>query len=97
MLSNKPQKLQRILLDFANGRIKGEDIFNDGGHGAFYLMPHHAKEQKLSAEKVGMFTVTGPNRSIMSEVKIPFHYSSPAGDVMMTGTMGLVRATLRKI
>jgi uncharacterized protein (DUF1786 family) len=97
MLSNKPQKLERILRDFANGRINGEDIFNDGGHGAFYLVPPHDRERKPSEEKIGMFTVTGPNRSIMSDVKIPFHYASPAGDVMMTGTMGLVRATLRKI
>jgi len=97
MLSNKPQKLERILLDFANGRIKGEDIFNDGGHGAFYLKPAHGKEERLPIKKVGIFTVTGPSRSITNGLKIPIHSAAPAGDVMMTGTMGLIRAALRKI
>jgi len=97
MLSNNPQKLERILVDFADGRIKGEDIFNDGGHGAFYLKPAHGKEERLSVKRIGIFTVTGPNRSITSNLKIPIYLAAPAGDVMMTGTMGLIRATLRKI
>jgi uncharacterized protein (DUF1786 family) len=97
MLSSSPQKLEQQLLDFANGRIKSEDIFNDGGHGAFYLKSDTGKKQRPSVKGIGMFTVTGPNRSMVSGLKIPFHFAAPGGDVMMTGTTGLIRATLRKL
>lgn len=97
MLRNKPKKLESMLVAFADGKIKGEDIFKDGGHGAFYLTADQSKEEKLSVKKVGIFAVTGPNRSIANDLKIPIHFAAPAGDVMMTGTMGLIRAVLRKL
>jgi uncharacterized protein (DUF1786 family) len=91
----KPSKLGELLLDFANGKTKGENIFVDGGHGAFYLGKD--EKEKFSAEKIGTFAVTGPNRSIADNIGVPIHFASPAGDVMMTGTMGLIKATLRKL
>jgi uncharacterized protein (DUF1786 family) len=97
MLRYKPKKLQKLLLDFSAGRIKGEDIFKDGGHGAFYLDAGKIKREFPSAHRVDMFTVTGPNRSIAGGIGKPIHIAAPAGDVMMTGTMGLVRAVLRRI
>jgi uncharacterized protein (DUF1786 family) len=97
MLGSRSQKLEQQLLDFANGRIKSEDVFNDGGHGAFYLKPATGKKERPFAKGIGMFTVTGPNRSMVSGLKIPFHFAAPGGDVMMTGTIGLVRATQRKL
>jgi uncharacterized protein (DUF1786 family) len=97
MLRDNPSKLEHLLIAFANGRIKGEDIFEDGGHGAFYLENNEKTKRKLSVEDIEIITVTGPNRSIANDVSLPIHYASPAGDVMMTGTMGLVRAVLRKL
>ncbi|WXG44952.1 MAG: DUF1786 family protein [Promethearchaeati archaeon SRVP18_Atabeyarchaeia-1] len=97
MLRYKPKKLERLLRDFAKGNIKGEDVFKDGGHGAFYLKARAGGVQQFSSRRVGIFAVTGPNRSVMTETRIPIHFAAPAGDVMMTGTMGLVRAVLRKL
>jgi uncharacterized protein (DUF1786 family) len=96
LLRNDPKKLESLLVRFANGKIKGKDVFEDGGHGAFYLVDNEEKQRKLSLENIEIITVTGPNRSITADVNLPIHYASPAGDVMMTGTMGLVRAALRK-
>ena len=96
MLRYKPKKLRKLLRDFADGRTRGEDIFEDGGHGAFYLNVDRDKKKRVSAGRVDMFTATGPNRSIADNIKKHIHFAAPAGDVMMTGTMGLVRAVLRK-
>ena len=41
--------------------------------------------------------MTGPNRRIFNETKLSVHYANPAGDVMMTGPVGLVEAVKRKI
>jgi uncharacterized protein (DUF1786 family) len=97
MLRYKPRKLEKLLRDFANGRVRGKDIFADGGHGAFYLKTDRDREKRFSARRVGMFAATGPNRSIADEIRKSVHFAAPAGDVMMTGTMGLVRAVLRKL
>jgi uncharacterized protein (DUF1786 family) len=97
LLRGNPKKIEDLLIRFANGEIKGKDIFEDGGHGAFYLSDNDKKERKLSLEDIEIITVTGPNRSIATDLDLPIHFASPAGDVMMTGTMGLVRAALRKL
>jgi uncharacterized protein (DUF1786 family) len=96
-LRSNPRKLEDLLTRFANGKIKGKDVFEDGGHGAFYLNDNVNEEKKLSLEDFEIITVTGPNRSIVANFNLPVHFASPAGDVMMTGTMGLVRAALRKL
>jgi uncharacterized protein (DUF1786 family) len=97
ILRKSPGKLEDLLTRFANGKIRGKDVFEDGGHGAFYLPDDTDKERKLSLENIEIITVTGPNRSIVADFKLPIHFASPAGDVMMTGTMGLVRAALRRL
>jgi uncharacterized protein (DUF1786 family) len=97
MLRYKPKKLQKILSDFASGKIRGEDVYRDGGHGAFYINPDRGKKRRLQPSRIDMFTATGPNRSMADGIKKPIHFAAPAGDVMMTGTMGLVRAVLRKV
>jgi len=40
--------------------------------------------------------VTGPNRNILAKTNIPVHFATPAGDVMMSGPIGLVEATKRR-
>lgn len=95
-MRDNPMKLEDLLTKFANGKVKGKDVFEEGGHGAFYLLDNVNKEWKLSLEDIEIIAVTGPNRSIASGFDHPIHFASPAGDVMMTGTMGLVRAALKK-
>jgi len=96
LLRRSPGKLEDLLRRFVDGDVKSKEIFDDGGHGAFYLPDIMEKERKPSLDNIDIVTVTGPNRSITADFKLPIHYASPAGDVMMTGNMGLVRAALRK-
>ena len=66
-------------------------MFKDGGHGLFFLedAPHFSKIDKIA--------VTGPNRNILAQSNLPIHFASPAGDVMMTGPIGLVEVTKKKL
>jgi uncharacterized protein (DUF1786 family) len=86
-----PQKIERLLVDFADGKLTDEQVFKDNGHGLFFLKepPSFSRIQKIAA--------TGPNRSLLSDTKLPVHFAAPAGDVMMTGPVGLVYAAKRKL
>jgi uncharacterized protein (DUF1786 family) len=86
-----PQKMERFLRDFADGKLSDEQVFEDNGHGMFYLSkpPGFSKIEKV--------VVTGPNRNILAKTNLPVHFATPAGDVMMTGTIGLVEATKRTL
>ena len=84
-----PQKIERLLINFADGKLSDE-VFKDNGHGLFFLAepPGFSKIERIAA--------TGPNRNILAKTNLPVHFPSPAGDVMMTGPIGLVEATKRK-
>jgi uncharacterized protein (DUF1786 family) len=86
-----PQKMERLLRDFADGKLSDEEVFEDNGHGMFYLSkpPGFSKIEKV--------VVTGPNRNILAKTNLPVHFATPAGDVMMTGTIGLVEAAKRTL
>ena len=83
------QKIEKLLRDFVDGKLSNEQVFDDNGHGMFYLK----KPPSYSAIK--KVIVTGPNRNILRETGLSVHYATPAGDVMMAGTIGLVEATKR--
>lgn len=85
----KPKKIEQLLIDFADGKLTDEEIFKDNGHGLFYLAepPHFCEIEKVVA--------TGPNRNILANTSLSVHFATPAGDVMMTGPVGLVEATRR--
>ena len=89
--SLNPEKIELLLVNFADGRISDEDVFRDGGHGLLFLSkpPGFTNIEKTVA--------TGPNRSILAQTSLSVHFAAPAGDVMMTGPVGLVEATQRKI
>jgi uncharacterized protein (DUF1786 family) len=84
-----PQKIEKLLVSFGNGKLGDEEVFKDNGHGLFLLKrpPGFSKIEKVVA--------TGPNRNILAKTSIPVHFAAPAGDVMMTGPIGLVEATKR--
>jgi len=84
-----PSKLEKILVDFAERELSDEDVFNEGGHGLFYLKDH------LSFSDIDEIVVTGPKRSILGNVDLNIYYAAPAGDVMMVGPIGLVEAAFR--
>ena len=86
-----PGKLERLLRDFAEGNLSDKEVFEDGGHGLFYLQ----ETPGLSGfEKIA---VTGPKRNILARASLPVHFAAPAGDVMMTGSIGLIEVTKRKL
>ena len=86
-----PAKIERFLKDFANGKLTDDKIFIDGGHGLFLL----SDPPKFS--EIGIVAATGPNRKLLSKTKLKVHYANPAGDVMMTGPVGLIEAVKKKL
>ncbi len=84
------QKIEKIIMDFADGKLSDEEVFQDNGHGLFFL------GDPPNFSGIEMIAATGPNRKILRETKLSVHFAAPAGDVMMTGPMGLIEATKRK-
>ena len=86
-----PQKIEKLLKDFADGKLRDKEVFDDNGHGIFYLKkpPDFSEIEKV--------VVTGPNRKVLVKTDLEVHFATPAGDVMMTGPIGLVEATKRKL
>ena len=86
-----PQKMEILLTQFGDGQLSNEDVFQDGGHGAFYLStaPGFSQIQTVAA--------TGPNRRLLANTKFPTYFAAPAGDVMMTGPLGLIHAVKQRI
>jgi len=85
-----PQKMEKLLRDFADGKLSNEEVFQDDGHGMFYL------KKPLGFSGIRKVVVTGPNRKILAKTSMPVHFATPAGDVMMSGPIGLVEATKRR-
>ena len=79
-----PKKLESDLRLLIQGELSGKKVFEENGHGAITLKPFH-KEVSV--------VVTGPNRDLIKETSLKFIYAAPGGNTMMTGPMGLVRAT----
>lgn len=86
-----PQKIERLLKDFADGKLSDGEVFEDNGHGMFYL------RNPPGFSEVGRVVATGPNRKVLEKTNLQVHFATPAGDVMMTGPIGLVEATKRKL
>lgn len=83
-------KMEKLLRAFADGKISNEQVFEDNGHGMFYL------KKPPGFSKIKKVVVTGPNRSILQKTGIKVHFATPGGDVMMSGTLGLVEAIKRR-
>ena len=74
-----PEKLKDIVDRLAEGSLRNEDIYEDGGHGAVVL-------EGMEPQEV---FITGPNREMFKRYG---RYAYPGGDVMITGCVGLLRA-----
>ncbi|OGP52957.1 MAG: hypothetical protein A2Y65_05275 [Deltaproteobacteria bacterium RBG_13_52_11] len=77
-----PAKLRDYILRFPRGEVSHEEIFAEGGHGAFLLTKTHAP---------ATITVTGPKRGMMRETGLSYALPAPGGAMMMTGPWGLVK------
>ena len=83
-LENDLAKLEDLVRRFACGNVTDDEIYNDGGNGAIII-------KAPGFENLKQIVVTGPNRNIFKKTNLDVYYATPAGDMMMTGPMGLVR------
>jgi uncharacterized protein (DUF1786 family) len=84
-----PQKLREFAEKLCDGTIKNSEVFEDGGHGAYV---------DNVPSKIGVTLVTGPRRQtfLSSKALKGAVATSPGGDMMITGCIGLVKAWKRK-
>jgi len=80
-----PERLEHDLKRLVRGELSGKEVFDRNGHGAITLKPF---DEDVS------ISVTGPNRDLFKGTSLQFTYAAPAGNTMMTGPMGLVKAAL---
>jgi uncharacterized protein (DUF1786 family) len=77
-----PQKMALYIKKLADGTLMNEEIYDDGGHGAY------VKE----AIKPKVIVATGPRRDIALRMKLKVKLASPLDDVYMVGPVGMARA-----
>ena len=77
-----PESLENYLKRLADGTITNEEVYNDHGHGAHVIKP---------ISKIEKVIVSGPKRELIEKTNLEWHHACPGGDVMMTGTVGLIK------
>ena len=76
------ESLENYLKRLADGVITNEEVYNDHGHGAHVINP---------ISKIEKIIVSGPKRELIEKTNLDWHHACPGGDVMMTGTVGLIK------
>jgi len=76
------KKLGALVRRFMARELGDEEVFEDGGHGCFYLS---------AFDLPGDVIVTGPNRRLIESSGLGFRYAYPLGDAMMSGPAGMIR------
>ena len=76
------ESLERYMRRLASGEITHEEVHKDHGHGAHVLNP---------ISKIEKVIVSGPKRELIEKTNLDWHHAAPGGDVMMTGTIGLIK------
>ncbi len=82
-LLEKPA-LETYLTKLCDGTLTFQEVFDDGGHGAVVR----------GANEPEIISLTGPNRGRMTGLGV---FAAPAGDMMMTGPVGLIKAALNAL
>ncbi|MGB9629163.1 MAG: DUF1786 domain-containing protein [Thermodesulfobacteriota bacterium] len=80
-----PDRLEKDLKRLVRGELSREEVFEKNGHGAITLRPYNGEFSIL---------VTGPNRDLFKGTSFKYTYAAPAGNTMMSGPMGLVKAAI---
>ncbi|MDQ1254495.1 MAG: hypothetical protein QG646_3749 [Euryarchaeota archaeon] len=87
-----PEKLQDYIIRLADGKLGFDEVFSDGGHGAYV-------KEALGFEQVRSIMVTGPKREmlgklpdseILPEILNKLHFAAPFGSMMLSGCFGLL-------
>ena len=76
------ESLEKYIKRLASGEITHEEVHEDHGHGAHVLNP---------ISKIEKVIVSGPKRELIEKTNLDWHHAAPGGDVMMTGTIGLIK------
>ncbi|MBI4297816.1 MAG: pyruvate formate lyase-activating protein [Chloroflexi bacterium] len=82
------QKLDGYLSRFLSGELSSQEVFDDHGHGCLILEKRDSKP---------FLAVTGPRRALMAESILKPYFAIPHGDMMLSGSFGLVRAFALKV
>lgn len=82
-----PQQLEGYLRHLAQGDLTHTEIFDSNGHGAVMFANH--------AVPLDFLSVTGPRRNFLRGSTLTPYLATPFGDMMLTGSYGLVRACAR--
>ena len=83
-----PKKLEEELKLFVRGELSSKKVYEENGHGVVTLKPFYGDVSTV---------VTGPNRDLFKGTSMHYSYASPGGNTMMTGPMGLIKATLYRL
>ncbi len=79
------ERLDRLLVDLADGNLSHRQILAEGGHGAY-------RRNAIGYDRVERIVATGPRRGMVAASRLPMAFGAPWGDNMMTGTVGLLEA-----
>jgi len=77
-----PKTMRAYLEKLADGTITNEEVFEDGGHGAYVR----------EALKPKAIVATGPRREKALKTGLDVRKASPLDDVYMVGPVGMIRA-----
>jgi uncharacterized protein (DUF1786 family) len=77
-----PQTMRMYLEKLADGTITNQEVFEDGGHGAYV--------REMIKPKV--IVATGPRREKALKAGLDIRKASPLDDVYMVGPVGMIRA-----
>ncbi len=83
----RSDKLAGLVERLRAGTLTNEEVYEDHGHGAF-ISPDYDPGTGFD-----FVAVTGPQRHMA--VDLGYHFAAPHGDMMLTGSFGLVTATQR--
>ncbi|MEW6673266.1 MAG: DUF1786 family protein [Thermodesulfobacteriota bacterium] len=81
-------RIERLIADLADGKLRHEQILAEGGHGAY-------TRKSFGYDAVEIIVATGPRRKLVENSRLPIVFGAPYGDNMMTGTVGLLEAIRR--
>lgn len=85
--SLSPKRLESYIEKLTRGELDNDEIWNDNGHGALILEPGYTS---------CFLSVTGPMRHILEGSYLNPYFATPHGDMMLTGSFGLIRAWASK-
>ncbi len=78
------QQLEGYLIRLAQGNLTHDEIFGSNGHGAVMF--------RTEVMPLDFLSITGPRRNFLRGSRLNPYQATPFGDMMLTGSYGLVRA-----